>query len=99
MIFMLQMIMGDQASKDLLPNPILRSDTLIKMTFKVQKNYQNFVSRSYKDLDSLIVLQLFDPVYHLELISLTWSCLTSISRFGTGLIRDIVYSLFNLMLY
>ena len=51
MIFMLQMIIGDQASKDLLPNPILRSDTLIQVTFKVQNNYQNFVRRSYKDLD------------------------------------------------
>ena len=51
MILMLQMIIGDQASKDLLPNPILRSDTLIQITFKVENNYQNFVRRSYKDLD------------------------------------------------
>ena len=44
-------------------------DPLIQMTSKVQNSYQNLVRRSNKALDSLIVLQLFDPVDHQELIS------------------------------
>ena len=50
-------------NKDLHPNPVL-SDPWIHMTFKVKNCYQNFFRRSYKVLDTLVVLQLFDPVDH-----------------------------------
>jgi len=50
-------------NKDLHPNPVL-SDPLFHLTFKVKNCYQNFVQRSYKALDTLVVLQLFDPVDH-----------------------------------